>query len=249
MSTKKIEVTSPNASGVERENALRLKELFRHSPTGGELLDEASLYQNRQHLMRQLFFNGLYQQIINVHGVVMEFGCKWGKNLALFTALRGIYEPYNHNRKLLGFDTFDGLRGVSSEDPRALEGSYATSKGYEEHLRSVLDCLEQECPLAHIKKHEIIPGDVRETLPAYLKQNPHTIIALAYFDMDIYEPTKVALEAVLPHLTRGSILGFDECNWDAFPGPTRALDEVIGKGKYKIQRSPLQPIPGYLVID
>ncbi len=48
--------------------------------------------------------------------------------------------------------------------------------------------------------------------------------------MDIYEPTKAALEAVLPH-------------------PTRALDEVIGKGKYLIQRSPLQPIPGYLVID
>lgn len=67
--------------------------------------------------------------------------------------------------------------------------------------------------------------------------------------MDIYEPTKVALEAVLPHLTCGSILGFEECNWDAFPGPTRALDEVIGKGKHKIQRSPLQPIPGYLVID
>ena len=68
----------------------------------------------------------------------------------------------------------------------------------------------------------------------------------AILDMDIYEPTKAALENILPYLTKGSIIGFDEMNWDICPGPTRALDEVIGLRNCRIERSPLQPIPGYM---
>ena len=51
----------------------------------------------------------LYQKILNVHGVVIEFGTRWGQNLALFESFRGMYEPYNHFRKIIGFDTFEGF--------------------------------------------------------------------------------------------------------------------------------------------
>jgi hypothetical protein len=42
----------------------------------------------------------------------------------------------------------------------------------------------------HIRRTLIVQGDVRETLPRYLADNPHTVIALAYFDLDLYEPTR-----------------------------------------------------------
>lgn len=67
--------------------------------------------------------------------------------------------------------------------------------------------------------------------------------------MDIYEPTKVVLEMIMPHVTKGTVIGFDEMNWKEMPGPTLALKEVIGLSKYKIIHSPLQPIPGYIVIE
>lgn len=243
---------SISPSQAELTNRERLQDLFKTSSLRDERIDHLGLYMTRQQLMRILFFQELYTKIVNVHGVIMEFGCRWGTNLAVMTALRGILEPYNHNRKLIGFDTFEGLTEIGGSDKPSefiCEGAYRTSKGYEQELRQILISLEQECPISHIAKHEIIGGDVRETLPKYLDRNPQTVIAMAYFDMDIYEPTKAALEAIMPYVTKGTILGFDEMNWDVCPGPTRALDEVIGLRKCRIMRSPLQPIPGYVVIE
>lgn len=243
---------SISPSQAELTNRERLQDLFKASSLGDERIDHLGLYMTRQQLMRILFFQELYAKIVNVHGVIMEFGCRWGTNLAVMTALRGILEPYNHNRKLIGFDTFEGLTEIGeSDNPSEFihEGAYRTSKGYEQELRQILTALEQECPIPHIAKHEIIGGDVRKTLPKYLTENPQTVIAMAYFDMDIYEPTKTALEAIMPFVTKGTILGFDEMNWNVCPGPTRALDEVIGLRNCRIMRSPLQPIPGYVVIE
>lgn len=74
----------------------------------------------------------------------MEFGVRWGQNLALFESFRGIYEPYNYNRK---------------------------------------------------------------------------------------------------------IVGFDELNYNKFPGETIALSEVLGLDKYSIKRSPISPLQSYVVVE
>lgn len=252
MSIKKVDTTSPHSSQTELDNRKQLQTLFSKNPLQDELLDNLSLFMTRQSLMRVFFFQELYELIVNTHGVIVEFGCRWGTNMSLFTALRGIYEPYNHNRKIIGFDTFSGLKGVSGKDSNSKfieEGFVSTGKNYDKFLEQILSCLEQECPIQQIKKHEIIKGDVCKTLPMYLKKNPQTVIALAYFDMDIYKPTKAALEMIMPHVTKGSIIAIDEMNWSEMPGPTLAFNEVIGIGKYKIVHSPLQPIPGYIVIE
>jgi hypothetical protein len=82
---------------------------------------------------------------------------------------------------------------------------------------------------------------VAETLPTFLEDNPHIVVAMAIFDMDIYAPTKSALERIIPRLTKGSLLVFDELNCRHFPGETQALDEVIGLNKLRLQRVPNQP--------
>ncbi len=245
--------SSPFASASEKENVDQLANLLKASPRGQELVNNLPLYMRRQVVMRQMFMMDLYREILNTHGVIMEFGCRWGTNLATFTAMRGILEPYNHNRTILGFDTFEGLKGVNVEKDRsgdlAREGAYGTSESYEDHLSSVLSSLEAESPIPHIKKHHLIKGDVKETLPKYLEDNPQTVVALAFLDMDIYEPTKAVLETLWPYLTKGSVVVFDEMNWKELPGPTIALKEHVGLSRYQIKRSPLQPIPGYIVID
>ena len=57
------------------------------------------------------------------------------------------------------------------------------------------------------------------------------------------------LELLLPRLTRGSVIAFDELNSPEFPGETLALMETIGLSRYAIRRSPLNPLVSYLVID
>ena len=74
-------------------------------------------------------------------------------------------------------------------------------------------------------------------------------MALAYFDFDIYKPTHDCLEAILPYLTKGSVLAFDELNTPQFPGETIAVREVLGLSRYAIKRDPSNPLTSYLVIE
>jgi hypothetical protein len=192
-----------------------------------------------------LALSDLYRNhLLNVNGVLMEFGTCYGRTASLFTNLRGIFEPYNFTRKLVVFDTFSGLKGVSEQDGShrlAIDGAFSSSEGYERHLEQVLKYHESESPIAHISKCELVKGDASDTLPTYLKEHPETVVALAYFDFDIYAPTKACLEAIKPHLTRNSLLVFDELNCPAMPGETVALAEVLGLGSCALYRSPLTP--------
>jgi hypothetical protein len=239
------------ASKEEMGRREQFFQTFRNCPVpDNELLSNLGLFMNGPALSRLLFMDDLYKKILGIHGSVMEFGVRWGQNLALWTNFRAMYEPYNHNRKIVGFDTFEGFPSVHEKDlGYASEGGYAVSSGYENYLEDILNFHEQENPIPHIKKYELRKGNAIVELEKYLKENPHTIISLAYFDFDIYEPTKVCLELILPHLTKGSVIGFDELNRHDFPGETIAVKEVLGLSKYQIARSPYSRVNSYLVID
>jgi hypothetical protein len=120
--------------------------------------------------------------------------------------------------------------------------------GYEDYLHDVLAYHEQESPLAHLEKFELIKGDATETLPRYLAECPETLVALAYFDFDLYEPTKVCLEAIRPHLVRGSVLGFDQLGSRNFPGETLAVRDALGLEGLLLRRSPYAAQASYVVV-
>ncbi len=127
-------------------------------------------------------------------------------------------------------------------------GGYAVPEEYEKYLSRVLDAHEADNVMSHIRKYELVKGDVVETVDRYLTDNPQTVIALAYFDLALYEPTKRCLEAIRPRLVRGSVLAMDELNSRDFPGETVALREFFGAEKYTIVRSQFLPDRSYIVI-
>lgn len=234
----------------ELSNRTNFYELYKNNPiSNNEELMNIGLFINRQTLSRLLLINEIYKKIINTHGVIMEFGVRWGQNLALFENLRGMYEPYNYTRKIVGFDTFEGFPQVDKKDIYVNTNDYNVVPNYEEYLNQVLDYHESESPLSHMKKFEIVKGNAIEELPKYLSKHKETIIALAYFDFDIYEPTKVCLELIKDRLTKGSIIVFDELNHPLFPGETEAVMEVLGLRNHHLQRSVLSPNISYIVLD
>lgn len=244
--------TKTIASTAEQDKRKAFFELYENNPIPpAERLSNTGVFTKRQDLSKQLFFNEIYHQLVHVHGVIMEFGVRWGQNLVTLNNLRGIYEPYNYSRKIIGFDTFEGFPSVDKKDGEHAvieKGAFSVTKDYEKYLEQVLNYHEQECPLAHIKKNSLVKGDATVTLEKYLKEHPETIIAFAYFDFDIYEPTKKCLELIKPHLTKGSILGFDELNDPQFPGETVALREVLGLNNVAIKRNRFSGIQSYCVI-
>jgi hypothetical protein len=235
----------------EQNRRERFAGLVRRSPIpDNELLLNIGMYLTPQTLSRVLYMDFLYRQVLEVQGIIVEFGCRWGQNLSLFTALRGIYEPFNRLRTVVGFDTFSGFPSIEPVDgDRLAPGDYATPPGYETHLEQVLVHQEQESPLGHIRKFEINKGDATETLAVYLERNPQTVIALAYFDFDLYAPTKACLNAILPYLTKGTIIGFDEVNDATTPGETVAVREVLGLDRYAMKRYPWNARASYVVIS
>ena len=246
-------VTDSLSSNNESSKREEFYKLFKNCPIPKEeLLINIGLFEKRQDFSRQLFMHELYKKVLSIHGVIMEFGTRWGQNMVTLTNLRGILEPYNYTRKIIGFDTFEGFPVIDEHDGAGSlikQGAFSVTKDYEKYLKKILAYHESESPLNHIKKTEIIKGNASVKLAEYLEKHPETIIALAYFDFDIYQPTKDCLELIKPYITKGTIIGFDELNDTQFPGETVAVREVLGLSNFSIQRNVYCGKQSYLVVN
>src|SRR5262249_48015078 len=79
---------SPHEDRIRRD----FVRLFKQAPIPDvDLMANLGLFLSSKNLSRLLFMHHLYQQIVEVPGIVVEFGTRWGQNLGLFAALRGIY--------------------------------------------------------------------------------------------------------------------------------------------------------------
>ncbi len=239
-----------NSQSSEKEisNRERFIRLWMESPLPmKEIVWQTYLYMNRQTLSRLICLHEIYKKIIDVPGVIMQFGVHWGRDLVSLINFRGMYEPSKYTRKIIGFDTFEGLPELHEKDGNiGSKGDFSVTEDYIKYLEELLLYHESECYLSHIKKFELVKGDVRETLPIYLEKNRETIIALAYLDLDLYDPTKKVLEIIEPYLIKGSIIAFDELNFKAFPGESIAFRESFSK-KYKLHTFNIDPLISYLV--
>jgi hypothetical protein len=245
--------TYPSSGDVLDLNK-ELEALLGESPIPDkELVEQFALYATTASLRRFLYLDKLYQQILHLPGTVMLFGVRWGRDLATFQALAQIYEPMNYTRRVVGFDTFSGFPSVHAldgSDAAIRPGSYGVTDSFEEHLSKVLAVKRKLGTYAHVDRAELRKGDAPGQLKAYLAERPETVVAFAYFDFDLYEPTKDCATLLAPFLTRGSIVAFDEFIHPVHPGETVAAREVFGS------RAAFRRIPntgpghsGYFVFD
>lgn len=251
--TKDLTQIKTYSSDQEIKIREQLVELLKDCPIPKEqLLSNLGLFLNSKNLSRILFLDHIFKQIIEVPGAIFEFGTRWGQNIALFSALRGIYDPFNRHRKIVGFDTFSGFPVIDPKDGNSdmmQKGNLTLTKDYYDYLTKIMEYQEQESPLHHIKKYELIKGDATIEITKYFKKHPETIIALAFFDFDIYKPTVQCLKAIKPHLVKGSILGFDELNDADSPGETLALKEVFGLNNISLKRHKYTSRTSYFVVE
>tara|TARA_Y100001960_G_C14602313_1_gene791391 strand:- start:185 stop:931 length:747 start_codon:yes stop_codon:yes gene_type:complete len=237
---------NPDLRVLETTLASRLREC---PIPDDELLKNIGLFFTPGNLGRIIFMDFLYRKIIDQQGIIAEFGCRYGQNLALFQALRGIYEPYNRIRKIVGFDTFEGFVTVSNNDKDNEKGDYTVPNGYQGYLSDILGSFEKFSPLDHIRKFEILRGDVEKTLPMYLEKQVHTIFSLCYFDLDLYRPTLACLKYVKPRISKGTILAFDEINDEDMPGETLALLEALDVNSLALKRFSPSSRTSYVIFE
>lgn len=216
-----------------------------------ERLENFPKYITRQSLTTFLARYEIFKQVLHIHGDVIECGVLWGGGLLSFAHFSSILEPINFQRRIVGFDTFKGFPALSSRDSKSnyggmRAGAYSAAS-YEDILRCI-ELFDMNRMLNHLPKVRVVKGDACRTIPRYLKDNPSTMVSLLYLDFDIYKPTKVALQHLLPRMPTGAIIAFDELNDPSFPGETMAVLETVGISRLKIQRFSYEPAISYAVL-
>ncbi|GAN35077.1 MAG: class I SAM-dependent methyltransferase [Candidatus Brocadia sp. AMX2] len=217
-----------------------------------EKLQNFTKYVPTQDLRKFFCRYELFRKILHVHGSIVECGVLYGGGLMAWAQLSEIFEPLNHLRNIIGFDTFAGFVSFSEMDKtgtafQGKNGGLAIDT-YDDLLNSIA-LYNKNRFLNHIEKVKLVKGDVAESLPTYLKTNPHLVVSLLYLDFDIYEPTVVALKHLIPRIPKGGIIAFDELNHEVWPGETIAVMQEIGLNKLRIERFPFGSTMSYAVIE
>ena len=249
--TESSEGTS--ADSLQLASRSRLEAMYLDSPLPPEhMMFNLGMYVRSSLLVKFLFMDDIYKRISNLPGVLVEFGVWWGQNLVLMENLRAIHEPFNKQRIILGFDTFNGYRTFTDKDVRGdvmSDGTYATPADYKQRLAQLLEAHERANAFGHRSgNHKLIEGDVTITAHEYFEANPHTLVAMAFFDIGTYRPTLEGLKAIKSSLIPGSVIVFDELTWNGAPGEAIAFKEVFRNIKYKIERSHLYPSKAIVTI-
>lgn len=232
------------AHGETFRHREQLAEMFERSPLPpDDLMFNLGLYVRGSLLVKFLVLHEIYKRVKDIPGAVLEFGVWWGQNLVLLENLRAIHEPFNKQRRIVGFDTFDGYLESAPVVPAASDRAfYRTSTSHREYLADLLRVHEGNNAFGHLTSgHELVAGDVTATAPAYFRDHPETIVALAYFDIGAYEPTLAALNAMKPHLVPGSMILFDELTWPGAPGEAIAFKQCFAGMRFSIEKVPLYP--------
>ena len=163
----------------------------------------------------------LVRMIAGTPGDIVDAGAYKGTSTIQFAHFLKTYQP-NSRSKVVSFDTFEAVFPRVRPDEKASAAGHMES--YEasayEHLVEAIDRLGLS------DRVEIVRGDITETLPRYVAENPGFRIALLHCDLDVYPPTLSSLQAAWPRLVPGGVAVFDEyavANW----GESDAVDEFF----------------------
>jgi len=175
-----------------------------------------------------------YANYERVAGDVMEFGVFGGLSLALLAKALS-FDEEGRQRRLIGFDSFEGLPPSAEPHVRWQAGSCATNQAWHPLLPvgevvtpQAIGDLFATCglppPLLEV-------GRLADTLPAAVPSK-YDRVAIAHVDCDLYESTRAVLDGVAPALQDGTMILFDD--WfhykgDPTKGEARAFHEFLAK--------------------
>ncbi len=206
------------------------------------------LYLDRRLVTLLLTRIKLFESIIDIQGSIVECGVHRGNSLMTYYHLSSIFEPVAYNRKIIGFDTFEGFPSTTEKDPSEVPIGGMKDTSFE-HLSEWIALQDKNRSIGHIPKVELVRGDACQTIPNYVTRNPHLIVSLLYLDFDLYEPTLVALKHLLPLVPKGGLVGFDEANEKKWSGETVALKEAIGVSNINLKRFYFDAHVSYYIVE
>ena len=236
---KNIEKKGSILSSATQYNAQELRSKFYEDSKGNTLdkINSFTKYIGRQNIAKLLAQNELFNKTSGILGDIVEGGIYHGSGLFAWANIAVSLEPYNYQCKIVGFDTFSGSTGITKKDISnnnilRKEKEY-NANNYNDILRAIT-IFDNDRPLNHIKKIEVVKGDVSKTVKKYIQANKQQTVRLLHLGMNLYKPTYFSLKYFLPRMPKGSIVVIDGLN-HAAPGCLQALEENIDISKISLK--------------
>ena len=208
----------------------------------------------RQWLKRFLAHAELFKHILEVPGDIAELGVFRGMGLFTWANLLETFCIGDRTKIVYGFDNWKGFTELLPEDGSTVQSVQKTVGGfspekYFEELNNAISIFDHDRFIPWKNRIKLIPGNIEDTIVAFVTENPGVRFSLVHFDCDLYKPTKAALEVLWPILSRGGVMIFDEYSIPEWPGETKAVDDFfIDKAEVKIKTLPWTNAPaGYLI--
>lgn len=189
----------------------------------------------------------IYRQVVDLPGCVLDIGTWRGQTAVLCENFRAIFEPLHLNRRIVCFDTFEGYVGFGGKDRTTelhRDGTYVVGgEEYARYLERLLVVHEKNNAMGHNHgKHRVVRGDCRETIPRFFAENPNEFVALAFFDVNAFEPTAEAFDKVWARLVPGGICAFWQLTRATIPAEGRVYGEtILGRVPHEVRRSATYP--------
>ncbi len=208
--------------------------MLSHMDNPEEIIQNILLYISRYRLTRLLTFYEMFKPTINLPGDIVELGVFRGESFLSFARMLECFCMGDRTKRIFGFDHFQGLQNISKEDggnfPEVDKkvGGWCGS-GYYDELIKLIELYDADRFMPLKRRMFLVEGDVIETIPKFVKDNPGVRISLLHFDLDLYEPTKVGLEYFYDLVVHGGVIIFDEYAFHEFAGETQAVDEFFKK--------------------
>jgi len=204
------------------------------SRTFTELQQNFPAYTSRMLITRFIAYYELFKLIQDKPGWIVECGIYRGFSFFSLGKFLEIFCMGDKTRKILGFDSFKGFSDLAPEDGGEVFSSNRVKGGtnpsaFESDFFELLECNNQDAFAPWVNRLEVVKGDVLESIPKYVSQNPGLRISLLHIDIDIYGPVTTALEHLYPLVVPGGLVVLDEYAHKDWPGESKALEDYFEK--------------------
>lgn len=221
--------------------------------TRREIWRNFAIYSRRVFMKRFLALYELYRQVADLPGDIVELGVYRGATLMAFANFVEIRNMGDRQKRIFGFDNFQGFGALDEKDGAEkpefgkATGGFASAP-FEAALHDAIRIFDADRFIPHKPRIVLVKGDIEETVPQFVAENPGVRISLIHFDADLYRPTVVALEQLWPLVVPGGIVAFDEYGVPPWEGESRAVDEYFAGRNVKLRRFEWASNPGAYIV-
>lgn len=203
-----------------------------HAISGLEAVKLFPVLARRQWLKRFLAHTELFRRTLDVPGDIVELGVYRGLGLMTWANLLEAYVIGDRTKTVYGFDNWAGFVGFSEQDgeiaenARKVVGGFDPS-GFRRELEDAIAIYDRDRFVPWKRRIVLIDGQIEERVPEFVLENPGIRCSFVHFDCDLYAPTRAALDALWPRVSRGGVVLFDEYAIADWPGESQAVDEFL----------------------